>query len=244
MNNINIKRLLHTVLPFMIMNMVQRSILLIFQSSPAQDIVSVCAFIAACTAGIFAFTRKTYTDESEGTLPLIPRSYPISAILTVSACASMVALMYAASLIGGTAESEIVSFTAVGILSTLLIHPILEELVFRKLFYGELRLMNRIFGCAAQTLMFAILHSTVDGMVYALCSGLILALLYEHTGRILPCIIAHIFINLRSLLCLTVLADLGDLTRGLDIALIAAGMIGFCIYLRMRAETPKEPEHD
>ena len=244
MNNITIKRLLHTVLPFMIMNMVQRSVLLVCRSVPSQELVSLSAFIAACLAGIFAFSRKTFTDESEENLPLIPRSIPVSVMLTVSACAFMVVLMYASSFIGGTAESENVSFTALGILSTLLIHPILEEIVFRKLFYGELRLMNRLFGCIAQTLMFAILHSTVDGMIYALCCGLVLALLYEHTGRILPCIIAHIFINLRSLLCLTLLSDLHDISRGLDIALITAGIVTFCVTIRMRAKTPKEPEHD
>ena len=95
------------------------------------------------------------------------------------------------------------------------------------MFYGELRLLSRVFACIAQTLMFAILHSTVDGMIYALCSGLVLAVLYERTGRISACIIAHIFINLRSLLSLTVLLDMTSVIHTLDFALVIAGIACF-----------------
>jgi len=232
-NKTNVKRLLHTVLTFMIMNLVQHSLLLLFQNAGIPflngDVLSLTAFLAASGAAVLTFRQKTYSSDSDTeTPPLVKMTAGMCVMQITVSCAVMVALMYAVSLLINGNEAP-AGFTFLSVVSILVIHPVIEEIIFRKMFYGELRLMSRVFGCIAQTLMFAILHSTIDGMIYALCSGLVLAILYERTGRLLPCIAAHIFINLRSLLSLTVLAEMTTVIHTLDFVLITAGIVCFAV---------------
>ena len=249
MNNRNVKRLLHTVLPFMILNLIQRSLLLLFGtlelSFLSNNVISLIAFLAACAVAVLAFRQKTYTvDEETEVLPLTKESVGFSLMHAVFSCASMVVVMYAVSLTTGASDESVLDMSVLSLTSTLIIHPIVEEYVFRKMFYGELRLMNPIFGCIAQALMFAILHATVDGMIYALISGVLLCLLYEHTGRLWVCIAAHIFINLRSVLCLTVLRDMPNLIHGLDFALVIAGILCFFGCAAITNRPKKMPAED
>lgn len=249
MNKTSIKRLLHTVLPFMIMNLVQRSILLLLQAADlaflTPDTVSLIAFLAASAAAVFTFRQKTYSGDSDtDTPPLRPISAGLSIMHTVISCAAMVSAMYAMNLLMSSKNSVQHDFTLIPVLSALIIHPVIEEIIFRKMFYGELRLMGRGFGCIAQTLMFAILHSTVEGMIYALMSGLILAVLYERTGRLIPCIAAHFFINLRSLLCLTLLSGFDNIIRILDFALVTAGVLCFAVSAVIRTSGIKQEESE
>lgn len=229
---INVRRLLHTLLPFMIMNMVQRACLLILKPYAGTvflgETVSLAAFLLSSAAAVFMFRQKTYSDDSSSDAPpLVKLPWGLSAMHTVVSVAVMTAVMYAVSFFAGGDGSADAQFTLLGIVSAVILHPVMEELIFRKMFYGELRLMNPIFGGLAQALMFAILHSTVDGMIYALAGGVVLAVLYEHTGRIEASVAAHAFVNLRSVLCLTLLSDSAVLIHGLDFVLMIAGVICF-----------------
>lgn len=248
---INVRRLMHTFLPFMVMNMVQRVLLLLLQPHAEtlfiRETVSLAAFLLSSAAAVFMFRQKTYTDDSSSdTPPLVRLPVGLCVMLTVVCTAVMTSVMYALSFLAGRADGtgEAAQFTLLGIVSAVVLHPILEELIFRKMFYGELRLMNPIFGCLAQALMFSILHSTVDGMIYALAGGVVLAVLYELTGRIEFSAAAHALINLRSVLCMTVFSDKPALIHGLDFVLIAAGIICFagCTTLSVRRKNTGSEE--
>lgn len=233
MNKTNMQRLLHSLLPFMIMTMIQRSLLLIFGYIGLDgEIANFLAFLPSAICAALIFRIKTYTVEDENNQaeipPLVPKPLLTSVVQTLFTCGCMIVVMYfVAALIGGGSDAP--EMSVLSVLSTLLIHPIIEELLFRKMFYGELRMMNPIFGCTAQALMFAIVHNTVESMIYALCSGVILAILYEYSGRIETAVAVHIIINLRSFLCLTVLSSRPDIAQAIDVTFIALGLAAFLL---------------
>ncbi|MBQ4353473.1 MAG: CPBP family intramembrane metalloprotease [Clostridia bacterium] len=231
MNKINIQRLLHTLLPFLIMTMIQRSLMLLFgQLGLTGETAQLCAFLPAAAVCVLVFRIRTYTpaDEENDTesVPLEKKPLFPTALRTLQACALMIAAMFAVSAVLG-GEAEETDFTVLRVLSLLVIYPVTEEILFRKLFYGELRLMHPVFGVVAQALMFAIVHHTVGGMIYALASGIVLGILCEQTGRLRAVIAAHCIINLRSLLCLTVLAQRTGLVQIIDGIIIIAGALSF-----------------
>lgn len=88
-------------------------------------------------------------------------------------------------------------FSLLGTLSIGIIGPILEELVFRGLFYRKMRsCFSRNFSIIFVTILFAIFHGTISQIVYAFCMGLLFIYLYEKNDSILVPIISHITINL------------------------------------------------
>ena len=135
---------------------------------------------------------------------------------------------------GVSAAGEMPSLDPLSVASLLLIHPVAEEVLFRRLYYGELRRMHPVFGCMAQALMFALAHESVDGMIYALAAGVLLGVLAEETGRLWPTVAAHVFVNLRSLVSLTVFAERGGVRYGLDSAILTAGAVAFVILAATR----------
>lgn len=235
MNRINIQRLLHTLLPFLIMTMIQRSLSLIFtRAGFVGEAADLCAFIPAVLAAALLFRIRTYTvtkEEHGEEAPLVTKSLFASVLRVLQASAVMIAAMIAVSAVLGGGEAQAGGVTALRVLALLVIHPVTEEFLFRKLFYGELRLMHPVFGVVAQALMFAIVHNSVDSMVYALASGIVLGILYEQTGRLSAVIAAHGIINLRSLLCLTLLAGYADIIQAMDIAIVCAGFAALLVQM-------------
>lgn len=237
MNKDSINRLLHTLVPFMVMTMVQRLLLLIFgHIGFTGELAELLAFVPAAGAAVLLFCVKTYhiykEDEQNEIAPLKTKSAFLSALRTVLTVAVMIVLMYAtAAFLNGMSFSSAgyVESSPIAVISTLIIHPLVEEYLFRKLFYGELRLLNPIFGCMMQAVMFAIIHNSVDSMIYALVSGVTLAVVYEQTGTIWSSITAHFAINLRSFLYLTVLKDHSGIAQTVDMAVIILGGVAFLV---------------
>ncbi len=130
-------------------------------------------------------------------------------------------------------RSEPVEFSLVYFLSLCVIHPAVEEFIFRYLYYCELRYLSPVFGLLCQSVIFALTHDTVDGMIYALGAGVILALLLENTGRLLPCLLAHALTNFRSLLYLPVFEGMPTVRGGIDAVIIALGIIS-SLYILLR----------
>lgn len=213
-------------------------------------IPSLIAFLTASAAAVLLFRLKTYspTPEEEND-PVAPpeKSHHAHGLLgVIAAVAVMIVLMFLVSVPFGTSDNTLIPGIP-AFISLILIHPVVEEYIFRGLFYGELRQMNPVFGCLVQTVMFAIIHESVAGMIYALGSGLVLAYLMENTGRLWVPMAAHAVINLRSYLCLTVLADNPLLCSVIDRCFIVGGFICFILFLIIRnAPHPvkTEDEHE
>lgn len=81
-------------------------------------------------------------------------------------------------------------------LGSVLITPILEELLHRGVVYGRLRrMMNMWPAVIVSALVFAALHFNIIQFTYAFFIGIVLALFVEKTGHIYPAILAHIVAN-------------------------------------------------
>jgi membrane protease YdiL (CAAX protease family) len=214
------------------MVMAQNLLLLLFgKAGLGGTIPSLTAFLGASMAAILIFFLYNYENGGESWSVLVKNSAPKDAMYFFFTLSALILSMYLVSAVILGDQPKQISVTPLYIVSLLVVHPLIEEYIFRGLFYGELRNINPIFGITAQAIMFAIIHSTVDGMIYALISGVILGFAMEKTRKIWVPILAHSFINGRSLLYLTLLSDKPTLRQTVDTALICVGAISILILI-------------
>ncbi len=251
----DVNRLLHAMTPFVLMTLVERLILLLLgRFAPGAGTVGeLGAFLAAVGLALFLFRTGSYAEEPEDdpVPPLLPKNNPRCVLHLAASVAALVTVMFivAAYMNGEAAFSDTVSavggvpsLAPLSVLSLLLVHPLAEEYLFRRCFYGELRRMNPVFGCMAQAVMFAILHESVDGMIYALAAGVILGILAEETGRLWTCAAAHILVNARSLVCVTVFAERGGVRYAMDSVILTVGAAAFVVLAATRVRNAAEPD--
>lgn len=261
MEKTNIRRLIGVMMPFMIMVIIQRLGLLWLPDLPA--------FVIASAAGIFFFRMSCGTDairfsagtaaqeEQEGredsdptVPPFRPRDTVPGRILWIFVCMGvLIVLMHIVAAVVGGSSAELVP-SASEALALVLIHPFLEEYLFRWLYYRELRPMHPFFAGLAQAVMFAIVHGSVGGMVYALFAGVVLAVALEHSGSLAVTVAAHALVNLRSFVYAVWLADAGLVRTILDFCVVSVGFGAFLVLLVRRglrevwetAETEEETD--
>ncbi|MCD7882190.1 MAG: CPBP family intramembrane metalloprotease, partial [Lachnospiraceae bacterium] len=79
--------------------------------------------------------------------------------------------------------------------------PIAEELIFRGLVYARMRIRLQV-GSAAffSALLFALYHGNPIQAIYAFPMAIVLALLYEHGGKLIYPILFHMGANLAAIL--------------------------------------------
>ena len=96
---------------------------------------------------------------------------------------------------------------AVSLLGSLVFAPVFEELIFRGLLYGTLRVrLAWPLAALGSALVFALAHGYgVAGFVSVFLSGLLWAWSYERTGSLLPAMAAHAANNAAVALTLTAL---------------------------------------
>jgi len=88
------------------------------------------------------------------------------------------------------------SITGIGLLATILISPISEELIFRGVFLNRLQLVvPTVFAVLISSLLFASLHS-YGSITSAFVFGICMAILYLKNGNVLVVIFAHFLNNL------------------------------------------------
>jgi len=95
------------------------------------------------------------------------------------------------------ASADVGALTFSGIISTVLLAPIAEEVVFRGLVYTRLRrAMPASAAMLLSSLMFGVLHGQIVWIVYAAFLGVIMAAVFERTGSLHSSIILHVVFNL------------------------------------------------
>ena len=229
MSKSNVSHLLRAFIPFSIMVLLQRVLLLVFgYMNLSERLAELLAFIpaAAVCAIIFSFVKTKGNGGGEyGVPPLTKKRKLYAVLMTVVISAVMIAIMYAVtSILDGTITDD-VALTPVSILSLVIVHPIFEEYVFRGLIYKEMRNMNPVFATLASAVMFAIVHNSVGGMLYALASGIALAVLLETTGRLSVAIAAHMIVNSRSIIYRTLLLGMDDVIKTVDTVIFVLGAL-------------------
>lgn len=101
----------------------------------------------------------------------------------------------------GEVETTIYSATLFWqVLSAGILAPILEELVFRGILFGNYRtVMGPWPAIVVSAVVFGAMHYNIVQFVYAFLLGIFFAYLLEKTGELWTCILAHIAANLFSL---------------------------------------------
>lgn len=124
------------------------------------------------------------------------------------------------------------SITGIGLLATILISPISEELIFRGVFLNRLKLVvPTVFAVLISSLLFASLH-TYGSITSAFIFGVCMAILYLKTGNVLVAIFAHFLNNL--LAELIVIIDSGKVlfTNGAVVGVMSVlAVISFVLVL-------------
>ncbi len=83
----------------------------------------------------------------------------------------------------------------VGLITFALLPAILEEGVYRGLFYNEYSKVNVLKGMILSSIMFGLLHMNFNQMLYAILMGIIFVLIIEATDSIISAMIIHFVIN-------------------------------------------------
>ncbi len=235
----NINLIIHVLVPFFIMVLIQQLLLILFVYLRMDRFMAdLISFVLSAAGGVTFFkiikfdTELSTEEENDGAAspiaPLEKCRRGVAALYVLFGVGALIVLMFFITALSGEAGNSR-SLGVATILSLCLVHPIAEEYLFRGLFYGELRMMHPSFGCLVQAIMFAIIHDSIYGMIFALASGIVFGIIIEKTGRLSTVIVIHTLINLRSLLWSTALADFEELIYYTDVILVAAGLLSFII---------------
>ena len=102
-------------------------------------------------------------------------------------------------------------------LFTVVIAPIGEELVFRKLIIDRTRKYGAATSIIISALLFGLMHGNVFQLFYAFLLGLVLGYMYYTTGKVLPCMLMHAAVNFFGSIVVVLL------TYGIDLEAIESG---------------------
>ena len=82
------------------------------------------------------------------------------------------------------------------IISSGIVGPILEELLFRGIVYNDLKKFNMVKqSMILCTIIFAIFHGSISQIIYAYIIGYVLIYLYKYTNNLIYPITFHIISN-------------------------------------------------
>ncbi len=159
------------------------------------------------------------------------------------------------------------------LLTAVCIHPVLEEILFRRVFLYRLLTLSEpepitemvpaetdaplpatppqpenragiLFALFTQAILFGLSHLGSGGMLYGFAGGVILGWLMLRTGRLWVTVVCHMLLNLRSLLY--PLWSGSVIPLAMDAVLFTIGAIcAILLWLyRMRCEKQREVSHD
>ena len=249
-------RFLGVFIPFCVMVTVYNLLGLWFSRMGWGYEANTGAFLIAVAAAILIFAArpgpgKFSTDENEDEPKTEYETLPIREVSLLSrieyfflSAALLTAAEYPVALIMRSFDQPAEAVTPFYVVSVILIHPLTEEFVFRRLFYGELRGMNPFFGILMQAVMFALMHGSLPGMVYALVCGIILGSIYEKSGSFAAVFLSHVFVNARSLIYNTLLSGREGIQHTADIVIVSVGFLASVVLMigRKRRENKKTEE--
>lgn len=155
---------------------------------------------------LFLLARKNHKRFSEYTslhLRSTPKLVLLAAVLGLAACfwTSMAVGLFPwpdawVSEYSEASSSLVTASPVVDFIATVLIGPVIEEILFRGLIYEAFCAMIPA-GAAAifQAILFGGVHSSPIWMIYACAVGCVLGYVRKRTGSLRPCIALHIAFN-------------------------------------------------
>lgn len=118
----------------------------------------------------------------------------------------------------------------VAIIMTVIIGPVLEELIFRKLLLDRLLFLGDWSALLLSSLFFGLFHTNLYQFLYAITVGLVLGYIHIMTGRMRWNILLHMFINLFCGVLMDYLPDEDWVWEAISVLILAA-MIYAIVYL-------------
>ena len=201
-----------------------------------------------------------------------PCSVPLAAAHVGYSLLWLMAAMYVVLAVFPAEGEESSRSLAGALFSAVLVHPMLEEWLFRRVLLSRLLALTKgdepvceivsgedktgrksrkqytragkLFAVLTQAVLFALMHTGGGSMLYGFAGGIILGVLMLRTGRLWVPVVSHMLINLRSVLWPLLP---GNVTLAADIVLIAVGLFcGLCFWIatirRTRMEKKQEAE--
>lgn len=149
--------------------------------------------------------------------------------------------------LSGFIETGGVYSTVIYVIMVLFIGPIIEELIFRGVFFNALRSFNWIFAAIFTSLLFGMLHMNFFQGLNVLALSLVCCWAYEKTDNLLVCIALHFFNNLIALLTMVDSVYLAAFLNGATLIMALAGFVllvvkardsGHVVSVKMAASRP------
>lgn len=197
----------------------------------------------------FAIRKKKLTTEAG--MRKFSVSYVPWIILTGGALAVFISFALAflpeAWLMEYAAASEDLAgtLTAVALISTVLVAPIVEEILFRGIILSRLRKAMPVApAILLSSLVFGLMHGQILWIAYAAFLGIILALVAVRTKSILATILLHVTFNLAGMLVPHLVSEA---SAAVYMAIAAAGAVltavGMTMILRRKENDVQDIDH-
>ncbi|MSS64226.1 CPBP family intramembrane glutamic endopeptidase [Velocimicrobium porci] len=141
---------------------------------------------------------------------LILFSYLITPLLTYL---NIVSMLFSKNMIQNTIDGIVKNYPmAVGIIAVGLIPCILEETIYRGVFFNEYRKINPRKGILISGFLFGLMHMNWNQFVYAFVMGMIFAVLVEASDSIIASMIVHFTINTTSVVTAYIQSEMAFVT--------------------------------
>ena len=130
---------------------------------------------------------------------------------------------------------------AISLFCIAIVPAILEELVYRGVFYQEYRKVKPRSAILLSSFLFAILHLNIEQFIYAFIMGILFSLVIEATDSLYSTIIMHFVFNANSVILLYMVPEILENTETLPMgvreifasygfAALIGGVVAFAIY--------------
>ena len=152
-----------------------------------------------------SFTRENGNVSAGGMILLVAAAGLFS--MALNSVFGIVSFFYHDTVYEGIAKGMTSGTVFEIVLCTVILAPILEEILFRGIFYAGFRSIfayrvneKKMVSLALvfSSLCFGIVHMNVSQFVYAFIMGILLGYIYEKTGKLYMSVIAHAVCNLLS----------------------------------------------
>lgn len=121
-------------------------------------------------------------------------------------------MLFATNYVSESSEQLVSNPFWVNLLIIAVIPAVMEELIYRGIFYHAYREKGVILGAVASAIVFGVMHRNLNQFFYAAVLGVIFCILVEITGSIYASMAAHFAINGWNVLLLAIQKPLANMT--------------------------------
>jgi membrane protease YdiL (CAAX protease family) len=122
----------------------------------------------------------------------------------------------------------------VGVVCAVVLSPLCEEVVHRRGGYASMVSGGapRWLACLLSSVLFAVSHGTMAHLMLTMVVGMVLCVVYERIGGVVPCALIHIGVNAASLTLVPVVGD--DVVSACIALLVGLGVSVGCLLMLPR----------